>query len=124
MEFPWRDREAIRRHWYLILNTATDIAQFPQLGDNLMLCAGDLLQAHAAANLLETLFDASLQKPSHSRSSFVSGSRAEKMKLSAIFRPRNYDYAVFISQREHFSSNRHSLNAPACPCVSSTAMIA
>ena len=50
-----------------------------------MLCDGDLLQAHAAANLLETLFDASLQKPSHSRSSFVFGSRAEKMKLSAIF---------------------------------------
>ena len=89
MEFPWRDREAIRCHWHLILNTATDIAQFPQLGDNLMLCAGDLLQAHADANLLETLFDASLQKPGHSRSSFVSGSRAEKMKLSAIFGPPN-----------------------------------
>ena len=91
MEFPWWDRDAIGRHRHLILNTDTDIAQFPQLGNDLMLCADDLLQAHAAANLLEALFDVSLEKPSHSKSSFVFGSRAEKMKLSPIISLPNYD---------------------------------
>jgi hypothetical protein len=102
MEFPWGDREAIRRYWHLILNTATDIAQFPQLGDNLMLCTDDLLEAHATTNLLEPLFDASLEKPNH-RSSFVFASCAEKMKLSTIFGPPKCDYAIFVIQREHFS---------------------
>src|SRR5215472_125074 len=104
MEFPWGDRQAVRSHRHLILNTVTDIAKFPQLGDNLMLGTGDLLQAHAAANLLETPFDASLEKPSHGRSCFVFGSRAKKMKLSAIFKPPNYDHAIFIIQSKHFSS--------------------
>jgi len=95
MEFPWGEREAIGCHRHVILNTATDIAQFPQLGDNLMLRAGDLLQAHAAANLLEPLFDASLEKPNHIRSSFAFGSRAENIKLSAIFGPAN-GYATLV----------------------------
>jgi hypothetical protein len=65
------------------------------------------LQSHAAANLLEPLFDAPLEKPNH-RSSFVFASRAEKMKLSAIFGPPKCDYAIFVIQREHFSSSPFS----------------